>query len=717
MTRDEARQEIRNRIDGRRYLTKSKNGLYCCPKCGSGTGKNHSGALNYYEDTHTWTCFACKGKGEQNYSGDVIDLYMITTGTDYNTALHDLADELGITIDPYRATAADDFADRAPIRKEALEAPQSDASSAGEQTAAANDGTPQRDAQGLQGPIDYTGYYLRCAARLADPAAVSYLKARGISFETAAARYIGYDPEWVSPAAIRSQRAKGSDWTPPATARIIVPVTKNHYFARAIHDDKVAEGYRKQNETGNGGKAGIFNWKALDGDAETIFVTEAAFDALSFLEIGREAIALNSTSNADSLVKKLQGRKSTATFILCLDNDDAGQKATETLREGMDRLNISHITADVCCGHKDANEALVADRAAFTAAVQRAEMQTAAKPDSMGPYIDEAMQGEIDRLKAAGDIKTGFERLDEKSGGLYPGLYVIAATSSLGKTTFAGQIADNLAEAGHDVLFFSLEQSRLEIASKSFSRILTEVYDEQVSSLALRKGFYPDKLKKAAGYYKEHIAGQLSVIEGNFNCNITYISDYVRRYIKKNNRQPVVFVDYLQILHPAEKMRKASTKEAIDDTVTELKRLSRDLDVTVFVISSVNRANYLTPIDFESLKESGGIEYTADVIWGLQLFCLNEELFTKEGKMTEKRQRIRSAKTEIPREIQLVCLKNRYGIASYEAAFEYFPDRDFFRQAPIDEFAKALSKSQTPFGWDDEVEEQKEPRKRRGRKR
>ena len=136
----------------------------------------------------------------------------------------------------------------------------------------------------------------------------------------------------------------------------------------------------------------------------------------------------------------------------------------------------------------------------------------------------------------------------------------------------------------------------------------------------------------------------------------------------------------MQILQPAETVQRQSTKEVIDNTITELKRISRDLDLTVFVVSSVNRTNYMQPIDFESLKESGGIEYTADVVWGLQLQCLNEELFTQDKKIKEKRARIKQAKAENPRKIELVCLKNRYGIANYSCYFEYYPAADLFKE-------------------------------------
>ena len=114
----------------------------------------------------------------------------------------------------------------------------------------------------------------------------------------------------------------------------------------------------------------------------------------------------------------------------------------------------------------------------------------------------------------------------------------------------------------------------------------------------------------------------------------------------------------------------------------ELKRLSRALDITIIVISSVNRSNYLTPIDFESLKESGGIEYTADVIWGLQLQCLNDSVFSEANKIKEKRDIIRANKIAEPRKIELVCLKNRFGIASFSCYFDYYAAIDLFEETP-----------------------------------
>ena len=637
MDRETARQEIRRQVSCKKYLRKSRGGQYICPFCGSGTGNHATGALSLYE-TNTWHCFSC------DRSGDVIDLYRQDTGADFPTALSLLADEAGIIIDEYTPAS-----------------PQADFKEQGQDNKPAANKSP---AEATENPTDYTPYYLQCRERITDPAAADYLKNRGISTDTAKAYYLGFDPQ-ADPA--------GTNHPCP---RLIIPTSKAHYIGRST-DPNTPPAFQKMNPKGS--SPDIFNLKALYAqDVQEVFICEGAFDALSLLEIGRPAVALNSTSNAGKLIKQLERKRTAATLILCLDNDEAGKKAAETLKEGLRRLNISHISGKICGQYKDPNEALTGDKEAFIDAVSEAIRQAGKKPDNTQYYIDALMTQDIERFKD--ERQTGFADFDRQTGGLYAGLYVLAAISSLGKTSFALQLADQLAEAGHDVIFFSLEQSRLELVSKSLARRTAQAdINKAVTSLSIRKGYLPAQVVAAAQGYKEAIADRLSIIEGNFNCNISFIGDYVRQYIQRNETRPVVIIDYLQILQPAEDKRQ-TTKEVIDTTVTELKRLSREQGLTIIAVSSVNRANYLQPIDFESLKESGGIEYTADCVFGMQLQCLNDDIFSKEGKLKDKRAKVREAKAENPRKIELLCLKNRYGKSSFSCYFNYYPANDLFTE-------------------------------------
>lgn len=668
MNRETARQEIRSRISCKDFLEKSKNGFYCCPFCPSGHGPNGTGALKLY-DTNTWTCFSC------HKSGDVIDLYQQANNVGYNEALSLMAQEIGLTIDKPEVyggkyTSAESTAHRNTARN----APDSPADALngekGKITHLDNKSRQKAAESQTEAYADYTAYFEQCRQRLEDPAAIDYLRMRGISYSTAAAYGIGFDPA-ADPAS--APGATGSEYKPHPAPRIIIPTHPGHYIGRSI--DPTMQKFQKLNS--KDGKPFIFNYPVVYAhDVHEIFVCEGAFDALSVIEAGAAAIALNSTANAGLMIDSLTRRRTDATLILCLDNDKSGKEATETLKTGLQRLNISYITADIAGGYKDPNEALTADRAAFIAAVDQARRLTAAKPDNTALYLDEMMSAEIEHFKK--DIKTGFQNLDDKASGLYSGLYVLAAISSLGKTSFALQLADQIAAGGNDVIFFSMEQSRLELVSKSLARRTAQKdLASAVTSLSIRKGYLPRQVLEAVKEYKAEIGDRISIIEGNFECNISFIGEKIRQYIDRNHTRPVVIIDYLQILQPAPDQQRQTIKETVDAAVMSLKRISREHELTVIVISSVNRANYLTPIDFESLKESGGIEYSCDVLWGLQLQCLTEPEFIGKN-ITDQREQVKEAKAANPRKIQLTCLKNRYGIANYHCNFEYFPAHDLF---------------------------------------
>lgn len=648
MNKEAVKQEIRSRVRCTDYLEKSKSGLYVCPFCHSGKGVHQTGALKVY-DTNTWTCHKCKK------NGDVIDLYRERTGVDFSTALRELAQQIGISIDSPETAQnrpVSDFKTKA--YKDTTKPVKTPCSGSETETEVV---------------ADYTAYYKACQERLYDPAAVSYLQSRGISLETAVAYGLGYDPE-ADPAIVPGAIEQTEKRHP--CPRLILPVHSGYYIGRRI--DGVKE-HEKLNSKGC--TVGIFNLAVLyTQDVREVVVTEGILDALSVIEAGYNAIALNSANNAELLVKELKKRKTEATLILSLDNDPQGRKAKKLLKETLPQLEIRYISANISAGYKDPNEALVNDRKAFDDALEYAVIMTTGKPYNTAYYVTARMTKDIARFRS--DKKTGFYNLDEKANGLYEGLYVLAAISSLGKTSFALQLADQLAEQGNDVIFFSLEQSTLELVSKSLARRMAQKdLEHAVTSLAIRKGYIKPVIEESTEYSLT-IGKRMNIIEGNFDCDVSFICNYIRQYIEINQVKPVVIVDYLQILQPAvEDVKRKSTKEMIDNTVTTLKRISRELGITLLVISSVNRNNYNEPVTFESLKESGGIEYTADVIWGLQLQCVNDEDFVGSN-LTQKRKIVKEEKAKNPRKIELCCLKNRYGISSYSCYFDYYPANDLF---------------------------------------
>ena len=297
-------------------------------------------------------------------------------------------------------------------------------------------------------------------------------------------------------------------------------------------------------------------------------------------------------------------------------------------------------------------------------------------------YIDSGtFQTDLERFQKYPDIHTGFQNFDEAQGGLSSGLYVLGATPSLGKTTLLVQIADNIAKSGNAVLYFSLEQSRLELTTKSISRLTAQRdIKNAVSAINIRRGQYinnaqREAVQSAIADYKKFSA-TLSIVELGLDATITTITDTVSRYIDYTSARPVVMVDYLQIIRPDNE--KLATRDAVDYAVKVLKKLQIDNNLVVMVISSFNRTNYLTPVDYESFKETGGIEYTADVLLGLQPQIMTDSLFNAEKKIKEKREAIDKALSEIPRKVMLKNLKNRFGRKGYACGFTYNPCFDLF---------------------------------------
>ena len=320
------------------------------------------------------------------------------------------------------------------------------------------------------------------------------------------------------------------------------------------------------------------------------------------------------------------------------------------------------------------------------------------------PHIAEYLKSQFDSdmkdYQSTGAQSTGFKILDNHlGGGLHAGLHVLGAVSSLGKTTFALQIADNIAQSGTPVLFFSLEQSALELVTKSIARINAQQQKRSgtpradmglycTDSLHLRKhGIQTEESKAALNEYTEKIAPNLYIYEGNFNTSIESIQLEIFNFIQQSKRKPVIFIDYLQIIPSGNQQSSGIMKDTIDRNVTALKMLSRDINTPIIVISSFNRANYMQQVSFESFKESGNIEYTADTVLALQLAIVSADTNTKAGQtfnsdkgQNTKRLLLRYAKSKIPRVVQLVCLKNRNGAATSESMFFYNPKYDLFEE-------------------------------------
>ncbi len=243
-------------------------------------------------------------------------------------------------------------------------------------------------------------------------------------------------------------------------------------------------------------------------------------------------------------------------------------------------------------------------------------------------------------------VRTGFNKLDNLlNGGLPNGLITLGAIPSLGKTTFALQVADNMASMENTkVLFFSLEMTRFDIISKSLSRLsyLTDELENYTFDDLLSNNDDVDFTTLLSKY--EQIANNLYTID--YIYDIRDIEAFIRQFKDLHeNDNIIVIIDYLQYILCG---NNGNDKQVIDTITKRLKELAKDLNICIIEISSLNRTNYSGSITMESFKESGSIEYTSDILMGLE--------YVNNGANEREYEAKRN-----PRKITLSVIKNRYG--------------------------------------------------------
>lgn len=266
---------------------------------------------------------------------------------------------------------------------------------------------------------------------------------------------------------------------------------------------------------------------------------------------------------------------------------------------------------------------------------------------------------------------TGLVQLDvATNGGLRSGLTIIGATSSAGKTTLCVQIADYIAANGRPVLFVTIEQSGRELVSKSLSRLMAKRGYKAVPVWAMnnpqeRERWETGKtsaLLEAVEEYTKDIAPNLVYLSSNEQPTVADVEIKAKSIWGKFGKPPVIIVDYLQLLAP--KNERDTDKRAADYNVSQLRRMARDMRAPIIAVSSLNRSSYSGVIEMESFKESGGIEYGADLLLGLQPYNMEKRLdeVSGEEKRKKKAKEITDElKRSAIRKCEIVVLKNRNG--------------------------------------------------------
>ncbi len=246
--------------------------------------------------------------------------------------------------------------------------------------------------------------------------------------------------------------------------------------------------------------------------------------------------------------------------------------------------------------------------------------------------LSQVVMREFDRLDALNNntdsalrpIPSGIGQLDKVITGLNRSdLILLAARPGMGKTSFALNIARNVAVTGKKtVAFFSLEMSREQLASRLLSS------EALVQGTKLRTGNLNDE-----EWVRLVAAGDV-ISQSSFYLDDTpsvTVSD-IKAKLRRLRNIDLVIIDYLQLMTSGRRID--NRVQEVSEITRNLKILAKEINVPVIVLSQLNRSAEARsdhrPM-LSDLRESGSIEQDADIV-----LLLYREGYYDKGTQTEE---------------------------------------------------------------------------------
>jgi replicative DNA helicase len=241
-----------------------------------------------------------------------------------------------------------------------------------------------------------------------------------------------------------------------------------------------------------------------------------------------------------------------------------------------------------------------------------AEMERGGEKDEVLDFNEIVKREVVDidnrfRGNAKQGLHTGFSALDERFGGIEDtDLWIVAARPSMGKTTFALNVAYNVASQGKDVLIFSCEMSKEQLSKKMLSAASGINYGLLRSGKLKESDWSP--LSAGVGKLKDkkiHIVDIAAIDIGRAQA-------IARKYARGGNLG-LIIIDYLQLMT----VKSASRFDEISQISRQLKVMAKNSKCPVMALSQLSRKcderADSRPINSD-LRESGQIEQDADII-------------------------------------------------------------------------------------------------------
>jgi replicative DNA helicase len=277
-----------------------------------------------------------------------------------------------------------------------------------------------------------------------------------------------------------------------------------------------------------------------------------------------------------------------------------------------------------------------------SAAAGRLQWASALLPQVLADAEARRLQREATGSAVLG-VPTGLTQLDSLLGGLNDGLHLLAGPPGMGKTTLALQLA-TAATRDVPVIIITFEHAPENLTLKLLCA------RAGVNPRDVQRGYADLATLRSAAVAWQPVAERLAVVEGNSQLTVAQVRAQARRAMRQHQAERcLVVVDYLQLwAKVAEDLRgNFSVRERVDMLGGLLRELALQLRSPVLALASQNRSagnygNGKGVAALDSLKESGDLEYAADVL-----------LF-----LTEAQER---CATPPARAVELTVAKNRHG--------------------------------------------------------
>ena len=208
-------------------------------------------------------------------------------------------------------------------------------------------------------------------------------------------------------------------------------------------------------------------------------------------------------------------------------------------------------------------------------------------------------------------LKTGFRDLDKKTAGFQKGdLVIIGARPAMGKTTFAQNLAYNIANINKKgVLFFSMEMADREIVDRMISDV------SGVDNWKMRTGNLSDEEFQKIGDALADMDELPIYIDSTSSMTIMELRNKARRAMHDHDIG-IVIVDYLQLISGSNRYAGNRVQE-VSEVSRGLKILARELSIPVVALAQLSRnvtgRDDPRPV-LSDLRDSGSIEQDADLV-------------------------------------------------------------------------------------------------------